>query len=60
MKSEYKEYVYQLIFVLLPFITAYLIWGLWMQPETYWQKLSSIMGSFITIIILFSIEMHIF
>lgn len=49
-----------LFFLTFPFFLAIIIWGIWMNPETYWQRLISFIGGIITAIATFYIELEIF
>ena len=48
-----------LIALLFPVFIAWLIWGHILNPETYWQKLASIIGAFITGLIIMRIEIEV-
>jgi hypothetical protein len=57
-ENNFAKGLKALLFICLPFIVTYLIWFYWMEPATYWQKLVSTIGSFITLIITFYSEIE--
>ncbi len=48
-----------ILFILIPIIISFIIWGVWMNPQTYLERFISMMFGLMTIIILGIIEIWI-
>ncbi len=59
-KQGIRKGLKAIILLSFPFIFAILVWGFWLNPETYWQKVVSLIMGLFTIVITFYVEMEIF
>lgn len=47
-----------ILMILIPVLLSWFIWGQVLNPETYWQKLVSLVGAFITTLIIMRVEIE--
>ncbi len=58
-KKKLKKGIVAILYLCFPVFVAVLIWGAYLNPTTYWQKLVSVVGIVITWIIVFYIEIEV-